>query len=44
VTLAGTDLGRPTVLPVGDPVNGTLARFPTDRTRAALAAALSSEK
>jgi hypothetical protein len=36
LTLLGRDVAEPTVLPVGDPLNGTLARFPTDDTRAAL--------
>ena len=38
-SLAGTDAGQLRVLPVGEPVGGTLARFPTDATRAAVAAA-----
>ena len=37
--LASADLGPVSVLPVGDPVNGTLARFPTEETAAAVAAA-----
>jgi LCP family protein required for cell wall assembly len=39
LTLLRSDLGRLRVLPVGDPVNGTLARFPTDETAEALDAA-----
>jgi LCP family protein required for cell wall assembly len=37
--LASTDLGPVAVLPVGDPVNGTLFRFPTQATDDAVAAA-----
>ena len=36
-SLASLDLDPVAVLPVGDPVNGTLARFPTEETTAALA-------
>lgn len=39
LALAGRELDAVEVLPVGDPVNGTLARFPTEETTAALAAA-----
>jgi hypothetical protein len=38
-SLPGMDLDAVSVLPVGDPVGGTLARFPTADTREALAAA-----
>jgi hypothetical protein len=38
-TLARVQPGPVTVLPVGEPVGGTLARFPTEATREALAAA-----
>jgi LCP family protein required for cell wall assembly len=38
-TLARTDLGPVTVLPVGNPVGTGLLRLPTDATRAAVAAA-----
>ena len=37
--LLKTDLGRPEVLPVGPPVEGSWARFPTPATSAAVAAA-----
>jgi LCP family protein required for cell wall assembly len=37
--LLTADLGQPAVLPVGDPVGGTWARFPTPGTRTALEAA-----
>ena len=37
--LLTTDLGQPVVLPVGDPVGGTWARFPTAGTTKALEAA-----
>jgi len=38
-SLLGTEPVDPRVLPVGDPVGGTLARFPTDATREALTTA-----
>jgi LCP family protein required for cell wall assembly len=38
-TLVGADLATVSVLPVGDPFGGTLARFPDDETSAALRAA-----
>jgi hypothetical protein len=38
-SLATTDLGTVSVLPVGDPVNGTLLRFPDAATAGALSAA-----
>jgi LCP family protein required for cell wall assembly len=38
-SLATTDLGTVSVLPVGDPVNGTLLRFPDAATADALSAA-----
>jgi LCP family protein required for cell wall assembly len=37
--LLGADLGRPVVLPVGEPLGGTVTRAPTARTSEALAAA-----
>jgi LCP family protein required for cell wall assembly len=37
--LARMDVGPVSVLPVGDPVNGTLARFPSAATQAAVSAA-----
>ena len=38
-SLAGADIDQIEVLPVSDPVGGTIARVPTDATRAAVAAA-----
>jgi hypothetical protein len=39
LTLLDKDLGEPTVLPVGDPLNGTLARFQIAETGEAVQAA-----